>query len=90
MSIPSITGPGRVSSVPADTTAPAAAATAALSAAGKNPSAPESEPDAAFQTPKPPRFPWLSRLSQQLEQSAPKKAAFPPAPMLGDNLDRTA
>jgi hypothetical protein len=91
MSIPSISGTGRVSSVSADTTAPGAAATvAAFAAAGKNPSAPESDPDAGFRTPKPLRFPWLSRLSQQLEQSAPQKAAFAPAPMLGDNLDRTA
>jgi hypothetical protein len=88
MSIPSITGTGRVA-VPADTPE---YAEPAIVASGKTPLASDvgSEVDSALQTPKPPRFPWLSRLSQQLADAAPQKAAFAPAPALGDNLDRTA
>jgi hypothetical protein len=37
-----------------------------------------------------PRFPWLSRLSQQLESAAGQRAAFPPVPPLGDNLNSSA
>ena len=46
--------------------------------------------DQITQQPMPPRFPWLSRLAQQLEAASKQRAAFPPAPMLGDNLDKTA
>ena len=49
----------------------------------------EVEIDGVTQQPVPPRFPWLSRLSQQLEHAARQKPAFPPAPILGDNLDRS-
>ena len=45
--------------------------------------------DQVTQQPLPPRFPWLSRLSQQLEHAARQKPAFAPAPILGDNLDRS-
>ena len=48
----------------------------------------EVEIDQVTQLPVPPRFPWLSRLSQQLEAVAKQKAAFPSAPILGDNVDR--
>jgi hypothetical protein len=53
------------------------------------PPAPENI-DEVTQQPMPPRFPWLSRLAQQLEAASKQRAAFPPAPMLGDNLDKTA
>jgi hypothetical protein len=88
MSIPNITGAGRVA-IPADTPA---YAEPAIAASGKSPAASDSETDSSsgLQTPKPPRFPWLSRLSQQLADAAPQKAAFAPAPPLGDNLDHTA
>jgi hypothetical protein len=88
MSIPSISGTGRVS-IPADTPD---YAEAAIVASGKSPLGSDAgtEADPALQTPKPPRFPWLSRLSQQLADAAPQKTAFAPAPALGDNLDRTA
>jgi hypothetical protein len=86
MSIPNVAGTGRVA-IPADTPA---YAEPAIAASGKSPAASESEADSGLQTPKPPRFPWLSRLSQQLADAAPQKAAFAPAPALGDNLDRTA
>ena len=46
--------------------------------------------DQVTQQPMPPRFPWLSRLAQQLEAASKQRSAFPPAPMLGDNLDKTA
>ena len=36
------------------------------------------------------RFPWLSRLSRQLESAAHQPAAFPAAPALGDHLDQSA
>ena len=35
------------------------------------------------------RFPWLSRLSQELASAARQTPAFPAAPVLGDNLDRS-
>ena len=38
----------------------------------------------------PARFPWLSRLSQELESAAQQPAAFAAAPELGDHLDRSA
>jgi hypothetical protein len=38
----------------------------------------------------PSRFPWLSRLSQQLESASQQRAAFPPAPSLGDHVDHSA
>ena len=48
------------------------------------------EIDQVTQQPLPPRFPWLSRLSQQLEQASGQKPAFAPAPVLGDHVDRSA
>ena len=46
--------------------------------------------DALTQQSAPPRFPWLSRLSLQLEQASRQKPAFAPAPILGDNVNRSA
>lgn len=40
--------------------------------------------------PVPPRFPWLSRLSQQLEAASRQRAPFESAPVLGDHLDKSA
>lgn len=42
------------------------------------------------QPPVPARFPWLSRLTQQLEQAAKQHPTFNEAPILGENLDRSA
>jgi hypothetical protein len=42
------------------------------------------------QQPRPPRFPWLSRLSLQLEAASQQRAAFAPAPPLGDHVDQSA
>ncbi len=84
MGIPRITGTGRVSTSTADTPTPAnpfaivrSSAVAAV------------EIDAVTLQPLPPRFPWLSRLSQQLEAAARQRPAFPPAPVLGDHIDRS-
>ena len=46
--------------------------------------------DGFTQSPLPARFPWMNRLSRQLEPAAPQRAAFPTAPALGDNLDQSA
>jgi hypothetical protein len=46
--------------------------------------------DAELQPPKPPRFPWLSRLSEQLQQAANQHPAFTAAPVLGNNVDKEA
>ena len=85
MSIASINATGRVSTSTADSSASVAASarTAPIDPA-------LTKEDAAFQTPTPPRFPWLSRLSQELESAARQKPAFQPAPILGDNVDKSA
>ena len=46
--------------------------------------------DEVTQQPLPPRFPWLSRLSLQLEAASHQRAAFAPAPPLGDHVDQSA
>ena len=97
MSISSVPGAGRVSLQNADppvASTPIAVATANATATTP-PAAPTSGvPDAAASdtTNKPPplRFPWLSRLSAQLEPVARQKSPFTAAPMLGDHLDRAA
>ncbi|HKX40735.1 MAG TPA: hypothetical protein VJO99_06230 [Burkholderiaceae bacterium] len=51
---------------------------------------PQVQIDEVTQQPVPPRFPWLSRLAAQLEAASKQRATFPAAPVLGDNLDKTA
>ena len=46
--------------------------------------------DAFTQSPLPARFPWMNRLSRQLEPNATQRAAFPAAPAIGDILDQSA
>ena len=46
--------------------------------------------DDGTQKPLPPHPTWPERLSPQLEAAARRRAAFAPAPMLGDRLDRSA
>ncbi len=46
--------------------------------------------DHATLRPVPPRFPWLSRLSRELEPTAKQKPSFPAAPALGDHLNQSA
>jgi hypothetical protein len=83
MTIPSINGPGRVSTA-------TATMAAAIAAARQAKPGPVVEIDAQTQLPVPPRFPWLSRLSQQLETASGKRPSFPAAPVLGDHVDRAA
>jgi hypothetical protein len=84
MGIPGITGIGRVATSTDDTPAPNNGTTLAQRSV-----VPIVEIDAVTQQPLPPRFPWLSRLSHQLEAAARQRPAFPPAPVLGDHLDRS-
>jgi len=83
MSVSGISGIGRLSTTVAGSNAPAVPVRQGLSDA-------EVEIDKVTQQPLPPRFPWLSRLSQQLEAAAHQRAAFPSAPVLGDHLDQSA
>ncbi len=83
MAIPSITGVGRVSATSADTSPHSGAA-------ARQPQAPAVEVDEITQQPLPPRVPWLSRLSLELEAAARQRPAFPSAPLLGDHIDRSA
>lgn len=46
--------------------------------------------DQATQRPIPPRFPWLSRLTAELEAAAKQRPTFPPTASLGNNIDKTA
>ena len=96
MSIGTVNGVGPVTSPQNDLrtgsgtdTSTASAALTARKAATAAAAAPANV-DEVTQQPLPPRFPWLSRLSQQLEAASKQRAAFPPAPALGDNLDKTA
>jgi hypothetical protein len=83
MSITGLTAVTRVAPTIADTPT-------ATTPVQQNGALPEVEIDAVTQLPAPPRFPWLSRLSQQLEHAARQKPAFAPAPILGDHVDRSA
>jgi len=89
MSIPSINEAGRV---PNSTTgvSPTAAPSAPARSGGAGQAASSTNEEPMPATPAPPRFPWLSRLSQQLESTAKQKPTFPSAPVLGDNVDRSA
>jgi hypothetical protein len=82
----SVSGVARVSSQPAQTPASEPNGAAATRAGASNYSLVEI--DAATNQPKPPRFPWLSRLASQLEPAARQKPPFPSAPTLGENLDQ--
>ncbi len=95
MSISSVPGAGRVALQNADPPAASTPIASPTATAAVSPAAPTSGvPDAAASDssnkPPPLRFPWLSRLSAQLEPVARQKSPFTAAPMLGDNLDRAA
>ena len=97
MSISSVPGAGRVSLQNADSPVasnPIAVATANATATTPPATPTSGVPDAAASdttnTPPPLRFPWLSRLSAQLDPVARQKSPFTAAPMLGDHLDRAA
>ena len=86
MSIPGIHGVGRVAAFDE----PALPATVAAVTAQARAAAPAAEIDEVTQQPVPLRFPWLSRLLQQLEAAAHQRPAFASAPVLGDRVDRSA
>ena len=83
--ISGITGFGALG--PADRSAlpGAGAAASAAAATAAQPTSDETAQQAA-----PARFPWLSRLSRELESAAQQPATFSAAPELGDHLDRSA
>ena len=85
MSTNRITGPDRVSP-PSTSMDSAPSPNTAMSAV--DPSAPVL--DRLTQQSPPARFPWLNRLSQELEVAARQSAVFPTAPMIGDSLDQSA
>lgn len=86
MSFNGVTPGGRVSALTADTPTPANFTRTAVSQSinGKN-----AEPESLLETPRPMRFPWLARLSTQLEAAANQRAAFAAAPVLGDIVDKS-
>ena len=84
MSIPGVSGASRVASSTTETPA-------SMPPGRRVTNAPEAEAGngmTAQQAP-PLRFPWLSRLSRELAPAAPQQPAFPSAPILGDNIDRS-
>ena len=89
MNLPSIAGLGRVA---ASTEGAPASSASSVSSVSARPAAdaPAVEVDQVSRQPVPLRFPWLSRLSQQLEAAARQRQSFAPAPQLGDHLDKSA
>lgn len=91
MSIPSVSNLSSQAALASTSRASLDSSSAASSAArtpGAN-AASTTTPDVG-KAPTPPRFPWLSRLSAQLQSVAKQKPAFEPAPILGDNIDQSA
>ena len=87
MSIPAISNvgaTGRITASPSSPTVPSLTAVAAAAVTATQTVADPTVPAV------PTRFPWLSRLTQQLESASQKRSAFAPAPSLGDHLDRSA
>lgn len=85
MSISSVQSAARVSSPSAD---PPAAAHASAASEPFLQHGGLVEVDQSTHQPLPPRFPWLSRLSAELEPVARQKSPFTAAPMLGDHVDQ--
>ena len=83
MSISNVNGARRVSSSTADPPVPVPATPQGGDRYGAL-----VELDDTTHQPLPPRFPWLSRLTAQLESVARQKSPFTSAPLLGDNLDQ--
>ncbi|MEO8060925.1 MAG: hypothetical protein ABI671_21685 [Burkholderiales bacterium] len=86
MSVNGVTQTGRVSPLTADTPTPAQFTRTALSESINGPNA---ETESLHEAPRPMRFPWLTRLSTQLEAAANQRAAFAAAPVLGDVVDKS-
>ena len=87
MSINGISPNGRVSALTAETSTPASFTRTALSESISGGSA---AAESMHESPRPLRFPWLTRLSTQLEAAANQRAAFAAAPVLGDVVDKSA
>jgi len=87
MSFNGVTPSGRVSALTTDTPTPANFTRTAVSESINRTSA---EPESLLEAPRPVRFPWLARLSTQLEAAANQRAAFAAAPVLGDIVDKSA
>jgi hypothetical protein len=87
MSIDKIKGPDRAppSSTPTPKESTSSEATAAQARAAS-----ASALDRLTQQSPPARFPWLNRLSRELESAARRRGAFPAAPTIGDSLDQSA
>ena len=88
MSMNKITGPGRVSPTSMESTAMESTPSSATAASAVAASA--TALDRLTQQSPPARFPWLNRLSHELETAARQSATFPAAPMIGDSLDQAA
>jgi hypothetical protein len=86
MSVNGVTASGRVSALTADTPTPAHFTRTAVSESIKRTSA---EPESMHEPTRPVRFPWLARLSTQLEAAANQRASFAAAPVLGDIVDKS-
>ena len=84
MTVSTVSAATRLSSATTDAHSTPASARTGASAA------PAPSSDDAFKVKAPPRFPWLTRLADELESHATQKPSFPSAPVLGDNLDKSA
>ena len=87
MSVNGVAPNGRVSALTADTPTPAHFTRTALSESINGTNA---DGESVHEAPRPLRFPWLTRLSTQLEAAANQRAAFAAAPVLGDVVDKSA
>ena len=87
MSIPAISNVGATGRTSASPTAPTDPALTAVAAAAVTATQTAADPTLPAV---PTRFPWLSRLTQQLESASQQRSTFAPAPSLGDHLDRSA
>jgi len=86
MSVNGVSPTGRVSALTADTPTPANFTRTAVS---ESISRSNTEAESLLDAPRPVRFPWLARLSTQLEAKANQRAAFAAAPVLGDIVDKS-
>lgn len=88
MSIPNVAGTTPIAAITTVADARDAGASTATNAPARARPMHEVEIDRVTQQPVPLRFPWLSRLSQQLETASGQRPPFDPAPVLGDHVDR--
>jgi hypothetical protein len=86
MSVSEVTPSGRISALSAAPPTPAHFTRTAVSESINGTS---TEPESLQDAPRPVRFPWLARLSTQLEAAANQRAAFAAAPVLGDIVDKS-